>query len=46
MTNAMSAPSAFVTVQGVVNRNSGHWLMEEQPQLVMSAVRAFPDAMP
>ena len=28
-------------VKSVVNENSGHWLMEEQPAAAMAAMRAF-----
>lgn len=36
--------AAFVNVKGAVVPNAGHWLMEEQPEIVISDVRAFVDA--
>jgi pimeloyl-ACP methyl ester carboxylesterase len=33
--------AAATDVQEAVIANSGHWLMEEQPQATMAAVRAF-----
>lgn len=30
-------------VASVVISNSGHWLMEEQPDATVAAIRAFPD---
>lgn len=35
------ASAAFTHVQGVTIPDAGHWLMEEQPQAVVAAVRAF-----
>jgi pimeloyl-ACP methyl ester carboxylesterase len=33
--------AAFTNVQGAVIPDAGHWLMEEQPQAVIAAVRPF-----
>ncbi|HEY8310070.1 MAG TPA: hypothetical protein VIG47_05905 [Gemmatimonadaceae bacterium] len=38
------ARAAFVNVTGAVIPNAGHWLMEEQPEIVIRDVRAFLDA--
>ncbi|HSY83143.1 MAG TPA: alpha/beta hydrolase [Gemmatimonadaceae bacterium] len=35
------ARAAFTNVQGAVIPDAGHWLMEEQPQAVIAAVRPF-----
>jgi pimeloyl-ACP methyl ester carboxylesterase len=32
---------AATNVQGLSIRNSGHWLMEEQPEATMSAIQDF-----
>jgi len=31
-------------VQGIAIKDSGHWLMEEQPAATVKAIRAFLDA--
>jgi pimeloyl-ACP methyl ester carboxylesterase len=38
---AAVARAAFTNVQGTVIPDAGHWLMEEQPQAVIAAVRPF-----
>lgn len=38
---AVVAKAAFSNVQGVVIPNSGHWLMEENPQATIAAVQEF-----
>jgi pimeloyl-ACP methyl ester carboxylesterase len=38
---AVSAKAAFSNVQGVVIPNSGHWLMEENPQATIASVHGF-----
>jgi len=35
------ARAAFTNVQGAVIPDAGHWLMEEQPQAVIAAIRPF-----
>ncbi|MBW6424227.1 alpha/beta hydrolase [Rhizobium sp. XQZ8] len=42
-TMAVVMRSAADNVQEVVIPNSGHWLMEEQPQATVSAIRSFLD---
>jgi pimeloyl-ACP methyl ester carboxylesterase len=37
------ARAVFTNVTGQIITNSGHWLMEEQPQVVVSTIRAFLD---
>jgi pimeloyl-ACP methyl ester carboxylesterase len=42
-TMATVARVAFTNVRGTVIPNAGHWLMEEQPELVVKAVQGFLD---
>jgi pimeloyl-ACP methyl ester carboxylesterase len=42
-TMAVLMRAAATDVQELVIRNSGHWLMEEQPDVTVTAVRSFLD---
>ena len=42
-TMAVVMGAAATNVQELVIRDSGHWLMEEQPRATVAAVRAFLD---
>lgn len=45
-TMAVVARAAATNVTGLVIPDAGHWLMEEQPQATIAAVRDFVDAAP
>jgi pimeloyl-ACP methyl ester carboxylesterase len=38
-----SARAVFTNVDGQIIADSGHWVMEEQPQAIVAAVRTFLD---
>jgi pimeloyl-ACP methyl ester carboxylesterase len=42
-TMAVVMRAAATNVQELVIANSGHWLMEEQPNATVAAIRAFLD---